>query len=164
MRFAHRHIYLINHPDIIEEVVVTQSRNFIKHFALRLNPLVLGKGLLTSDREFWLRQRRLIQPVFLTSRIVKYGPAMVSAAERLIGGWKPGEKRDMHAEMMHLTLEIAARTLFSAEVGGAAHAVADAMEVMQANFLQRFNSLVPLPLWIPTPANLRMRRAAPKNN
>jgi cytochrome P450 len=158
LRFAHRRIFLVSHPDLIEEILVTQSKNFIKHFALRLNPLVLGKGLLTSEGEFWLRQRRLIQPVFVRSRIVGYAAAMVTATERLIGEWKAGESRDIMAEMMRVTLEIAAKTLFGAEVGGEAHAVAEAMEIMQNNFLQRFNSLVPLPIWIPTPGNLRMKR------
>ena len=159
IRFAHRSIYLISHPDFIEEVLVRHSKNFIKHFALRLNPLVLGKGLLTSDGDFWLRQRRLIQPVFVRSRIVSYAAAMVTATQRLIADWKPGERRDIMAEMMRVTLEIAAKTLFGSEVGKEAHAVAEAMEIMQSNFLQRFNSLVPLPLWIPTPGNLRMKRA-----
>ena len=159
LRFAHRPIYLVSHPDAIEEVLVTHSKNFIKHFALRLNPLVLGKGLLTSAGDFWLKQRRLIQPIFLPSRIRSYGPAMVAATERVIAEWRPGEKRDIHAEMMRVTLAIAAKTLFGAEVSDETHAVAEAMEVMQANFLERFNSLLPLPLWIPTPANLRMHRA-----
>jgi cytochrome P450 len=159
LRFAHRHIYLVSHPDAIEEILVTQAKHFIKHFALRLNPLVLGRGLLTSDGDFWLKQRRLIQPIFLASRIKSYAPEMVAATERLIAEWKPGEKRDIHAEMMRVTLDIAAKTLFGAEVGAQAKDVAAAMEVFQANFLDRFNSLIPLPLWIPTPANLRMRRA-----
>lgn len=159
IRFAHRHIYLLNHPDRIEEVLVTQSRHFVKHFALRLNPRVLGKGLLTSEGDFWLRQRRLIQPIFLKSRIDSYGAAMVALTERQIAEWKPGEARDIHEEMMRLTLAIAAKTLFNAEVGNDAQSIAQAMEVMQQNFLERFNSLWPLPLWIPTPANLRARRA-----
>jgi cytochrome P450 len=159
IRLAHRNVYLVNHPDGIEEVLVTQSKHFIKHFALRLNPIVLGKGLLTSEGDFWLRQRRLIQPVFLKSRITQYAGAMVAATERLLDTWKAGEQRDIHAEMMQLTLAIAAKTLFNAEVGSDAQAVAHAMEVMQQNFLERFNSILPLPLWIPTPANLRAKRA-----
>ena len=159
LRFAHRPIYLVSHPDIIEEILVTHTKHLIKHFALRLNPLVLGNGLLTSEGDFWLRQRRLIQPVFVRTRIVGYGAAMVTASERLMAGWKPGEPCDMMTEMMRVTLEIAAKVLFDAEVGGEAHAVAHALEVMQQNFLDRFNSLVPLPLWVPTPGNFRIRRA-----
>jgi cytochrome P450 len=158
LRFAHRRVFLVSHPDLIEEILVTQSKNFIKHFALRLNPLILGKGLLSSEGDFWLKQRRLIQPVFIRSRIVSYAAAMVTATERAIAEWKPGESRDIMKEMMRITLEIAAKTLFGAEVGREAHAVAEAMEIMQNNFIERFNSLVPLPLWIPTPGNLRMKR------
>lgn len=159
LRFAHRILYLLAHPDLIEEVLVTKARHFTKHFALRLNPVILGNGLLTSEGEFWLRQRRLMQPVFNRSRIVGYAQAMVEAAERLMAGWEPGEMRDIHAEMMRMTLDIAAKTLFGAEVGDQAQAIADAMEVAQQNFLLRFNSLLPMPMWVPTPANLRMRRA-----
>src|ERR1019366_8288245 len=159
LRFAHRRIYLVTHPDLIEEVLVTHSKHFIKHFALRINPMVLGKGLLTSSGDFWLRQRRLIQPVFLPSRVMSYAPAMVAAVQRLLASWQPGEARDIHEEMMRVTLEIAAKTMFDAEVGSESHAISHAMEVMQQNFLQRFNSMVPAPLWLPTPANLRARRA-----
>jgi cytochrome P450 len=158
LRFVHRSVFLVSNPAYIEEILVTHSKNFNKHFGLRVNPLILGKGLLTSEGDFWLRQRRLIQPVFIRGRIVSYATSMVAAAERLIAGWKAGESRDIMTEMMHVTLEIAAKTLFGAEVDDA-HAVARAMEVMQNNFLERFARLLPLPLWIPTPGNLRVKRA-----
>ncbi|HZZ80855.1 MAG TPA: cytochrome P450 [Gemmataceae bacterium] len=164
LRFAHRSIYLTSHPDLIEDVLVTHSKHFTKHFALRLNPVILGNGLLTSEGDFWLRQRRLIQPVFSRTRIAGYGPAMVEITQRLIANWKPGEQRDIHVEMMRVTLDIAAKTLFGAEVGDQAHAIAEALEVAQGNFLERFNSLLPLPMWVPTPANLRMRRAVKRLN
>src|SRR5450755_1390486 len=96
LRFAHRRIYLVCHPDLIEEVIATNSKHFIKHFALRINPMVLGKGLLTSEGDFWLRQRRLSQPVFLPSRIMSYAPTMVSSAQRMLATWKAGEQRDIH--------------------------------------------------------------------
>ena len=159
VRFGHRRVYLVSHPDLIEEIVVAKNHNFIKHFALRLNPLVLGKGLLTSEGDFWLRQRRLAQPAFTRNRIAAYGPAMVAAAQRVVASWRPGQKRDIMVEMMRLTLEIAAKTLFDAEVGGEAAAVVEALNVLQQQFLTRFNSLIPAPIWLPTPANLRQRRA-----
>jgi cytochrome P450 len=159
LRLAHRRIYLVTNPDHIEEVLLTHSKNFIKHFALRINPVLLGKGLLTSEEDFWLRQRRLIQPVFNRQRILSYAPAMIDIADQTIASWRPGEARDIHEEMMRLTLQIAARTLFGTEVGSDSQAVMEALAVLQDNFLQRFNSLLPAPLWLPTPANLRMRRA-----
>src|SRR5947207_3236540 len=115
LRFAQRRILLVSHPDLIEEVLVTHNHNFIKHFALRLNPLLLGTGLLTSEGDFWLRQRRLVQPAFGRSRIAAYAPAMVAATLRLLAAWQPGQQRDIHADMMKLTLDIAAQALFHAD-------------------------------------------------
>jgi cytochrome P450 len=159
VRLGPRRVYLLFHPDAIEETLVEKNHCFRKHFALRLNPLVLGNGLLTSEGDFWLRQRRLVQPAFNRGRIGGYGPAMVAEARRLADTWKSGEHRDIMTEMSKLTLAIAARTLFSAEVGGHAEEVVEAMHILQNHFLRRFNSLLPPPQWLPTPANLRFRRA-----
>ena len=159
LRFALRPILLVSHPDLIEEVLVTQNQNFIKHFALRLNPLLLGKGLLTSEGDFWLRQRRLVQPAFVRSRIAAYAPAMVTATLRLVASWRPGESRNIHADMMKLTLDIAAQTLFHADAASEAQGIAEAMLVLQNCFTARFQGLLPVPLWLPTPENLRLRRA-----
>jgi cytochrome P450 len=159
LRFAHRRILLVSHPELIEEVLVTHSRHFIKHFALRLNPLLLGKGLLTSEGDFWLRQRRLIQPAFARQRIASYGPTMVAAARHVMASWRPGERRDILGEMLRLTLLIAAKTLFDAEVGDEAQEISAALQILQDNFIARFNSTLPPPIWLPTPANLRLRRA-----
>lgn len=158
-RFGPRRMLLVSHPDLIEDVLVTQARHFIKHFALRLNPLLLGQGLLTSEGDFWLRQRRLVQPAFNRSRIAVYAPTMVDGTLRVLSEWKPGETREIHPEMMRLTLAIAAKTLFDAEVDGETRNVAQALALLQENFVRRFQGLFPLPLWLPTPAHLRMRRA-----
>jgi cytochrome P450 len=159
VRFGPRRIYLICHPDLIEEVLLTRSREFIKHFALRLNPLVLGNGLLTSEGDFWLRQRRLIQPAFQKGRITAYAGEMLAAAERILGEWRPGERRDLLTEMERLTLRIAARTLFGADVGPEGYEVHQILDFLQQNFLYRFNHLFHIPAWIPTPNNLRVKRS-----
>jgi len=69
LRLGYHRIFLVNHPDAIEEVLVTKSRNFIKHFALRLTPLLLGNGLLLSQRDFYLRLRLMVQPAFNRTRL-----------------------------------------------------------------------------------------------
>lgn len=160
LRFAHRRLLLVNHPDLIEQVLVTQNSSFQKHFALRLNPLLLGKGLLTSEGDFWLRQRRLVQPAFNRSRLATYAPAVVAATHRLLNEWRPGEQRDIHVDMRRLALDIAAKTLFDADAGAEdAKDIARALEVSGENFMARFQSTIPWPVWLPTPANLRQRRA-----
>lgn len=159
LRFGPKRIILVNDPESIEYVLSTHSRDFIKHFALRLNPIVLGKGLLTSDGDFWRRQRRLAQPAFQRQRIAAYGPTMVEHTQRLLAGWREGETRDILQEMMRLTLGIAAKTLFDADATDQAQRVGDAMRVAQESFVARFNRGVPIPLFVPTPGNLRLKRA-----
>jgi len=158
IRLGPRRIILVNHPDFIEQVLLTHNSSFRKHFALRLNPLVFGNGLLTSEADFWLKQRRLIQPTFTRGRIASYAPAMVEATTRMLDGWTPGQSREIGNEMMRLTLAITARTLFGSDVDNEAADIAHALQVLQENFLVRFQSLVVMPFWVPTPQNLRIRR------
>ena len=159
-RLGHLRVYLANHPKFIEEVLVEKSRHFIKHFALRMNPGILGKGLLTSESDFWLRQRRLIQPAFARNRLAAYGPPMVAAAERVLDEWTPGDTRDIANEMSRITLDITAKALFDADAHESAGEVRDALKYMLDSFLVRFNRfLLPIPLWLPTPRNLAMRGA-----
>src|SRR5262245_13370491 len=159
LRLGPRRVTLVSDPDAIEQVLVTASRHFIKHFALRMNPLVLGNGLLTSEGDFWLRQRRLAQSAFQRGRIAGYGGVMVDYTERLLAGWRDGEPHDLLVEMSRLTLAIAAKTLFDADANDKANAVRSALEVSQQHFIRRFNSVVPVPVAVPTPGNLRLRRA-----
>jgi cytochrome P450 len=150
---------VLNHPDAIEEVLVTQSKNFIKHFALRVNRLLLGNGLLTSEGDFWLRQRRLIQPAFVRQSVLGYADVMVAYTERLLAGWRDGEAHDLHADMTRLTLEIAAKTLFDADVAGDARDVGEALAVAHSRYESRIVGVYPLPRWLPTPGNRRLFRA-----
>lgn len=158
LRFGRHRVYALFHPDGIEQTLVPHYQQFIKHYALRLNPLIFGKGLITSEGEFWLRQRRLIQPAFNRRQIITYGPTMVQATAAMLDRWHPGETRDIFPEMMQLTLAIAAKTLFDSEVDKDAPEVGQALQLLQQNFQQRINRLLPLPLWVPTLENLRLRR------
>jgi cytochrome P450 len=108
---------LLNHPDHFEYVLVTNQRNFIKHsFFWRHVTDLFGKGLLVSEGDFWLRQRRLVQPAFHRERIAGYGQVMVDYTERMLGGWRDGEVHQIHQDMTHLTMEIVAKSLFDIEI------------------------------------------------
>src|SRR5205807_1111430 len=100
---------VVNHPDLIEEVLVGHPRRYIKGRVLRANRHVFGEGLLTSEGDFWLRQRRLVQPGFHRARIAAYAVTMVQYAQRMLEGWRDGEERDVHQEMIRLTLQIVAK-------------------------------------------------------
>ncbi len=159
MRFGFRRVYLINHPDLVESVLVTNARNFIKHYGLKMNRLLLGDGLLTNEGDSWLRQRRLIQPLFHRDRLAGYGTVMVELAEKLAASWRDGETRDLHADMTRLTLEIIARALFGTGLPEKAAEIKNVLEVVGRSFNRRLASYFVLPESIPTPANLHTRRA-----
>jgi cytochrome P450 len=158
LRFGWYRVYFVSHPDLIETVLVTQARNFTKHFALRINPDVFGNGLLTSEGDFWLRQRRLMQPAFSRVRLASFAADMVAAAERLLGGWAPGQTRDIQADMMRLTTDVAARTLLGIDASDEIDNVADLMTVLHTTFLKLFMRPLRLPRWVPTPFNRHMAR------
>ena len=161
LRFPGTLAYLITHPDHIEQVLVKNNRNFIKDRYTREELSVLGNGLLISEGDFWRRQRRLAQPAFHRRRVEAYGETMVAFTERLLEGWRDGEVRDVHREMMRLTLQIVAKTLLDADIAREAEGVGEALgEIMDYFSDQGSGSFLRLlPESVPTPANLRYRRA-----
>lgn len=158
-RLGRRPCLLVNHPDLIESVLVKNSRNFVKPFAFRFTRAVLGNGLLTSEGSFWLRQRRLAAGAFQAERIAGYGPDMVSSAVRMLTNWRDGETRDIHADMMQVTLDIVARTLFGADVTEQSHEIGESLLLALRSFGANFSRRIPLPSWIPTSGNRKARAA-----
>src|SRR6478735_7908566 len=106
--------YFLNHPDFVRDLFVVNAHKFMKGRALQRAKSLLGEGLLTSEGEEHLRQRRMIQPAFHRARIAEYARSMVMYAERMSDEWQDGQVRDIDQDMMHLTLQIVAKTLFSA--------------------------------------------------
>lgn len=133
-KVGNERIYLFNHPDLIRDVFVTNQKNFTKSRALERAKRVLGEGLLTSEGEFHLRQRRLAQPAFHRDRIAAYGRSMVEYADRTRLSWTDGTSLDLHDAMMRLTLAIVAKTLFSADVEKEATEIGEALTTTFAAF------------------------------
>ncbi len=159
IRFGPARVVLASNPDYVESVLVTNARIFHKGPALRRNPVLLGNGLLTSEGELWRKQRRLIQPAFSRQRINAYGEVMAAYAQRAVAGWADGEARDIHAEMMRLTLAIVAKTLFDADVETEAPRVGKALEAALAAFSRQSTNVYTIPLWVPTRSNLQLRHS-----
>ncbi|BDP44071.1 cytochrome P450 (plasmid) [Deinococcus aetherius] len=122
---------LVSDPKLIEFIHVQTGRLFDKGYQnVPINTLLFGNGLVTSEGDFWLRQRRMVQPAFHRERIQAYGAVMVDAARRYVEGVRPGETRDVHSDMMHLTLDIITKTLFDLEMGERAEPFERAMNDM----------------------------------
>jgi cytochrome P450 len=159
IRLPGRRLILLNHPDLIENVLTAHARHTTKTLLLQSLRPVLGDGLLLSEGDTWLRQRRLIQPAFHRQRIAAYGDVMAGYAERAMEQWKDGETRDVHADMMAITQAIVAKTLFDADVSDAAWDVGQALHVLMEDFSRRRTRLLELPAWVPTPGRRRARGA-----
>jgi cytochrome P450 len=164
LRFGPKVAHLLTSPEHIKYVLQDNQKNFSKEtrgfITLRT---FLGMGLLTSDGETWLRQRRIAQPAFHRQKIIALGASMVRSAEAAATGFRAhvrsGRAVDVASEMMKLTLRIAGETLLSTDVSGEAETVGRALTVMLHEARRRIIASYSLPLSIPTPRNRRLTEA-----
>ena len=151
--------FLLNHPDLIEQLLVIQQTKFNKSTVSKeATQRLLGQGLLISEGDFWRRQRRLAQPAFHRARINEYAATMVQLAQAHAREWRSGETRDMAHEMTATTLDIAVSTLFGTTLPGEAEQVGRAMTFLMRYSLGRARSPVTIPASWPTPRNRRANR------
>src|ERR671912_2398964 len=125
--FGSQPVYLVSHPDFIEDVLVTSAKKFMKGIALQRAKRLLGEGLLTSEAQMHLRQRRTIQPLFHKQQVQRFAEAMVRHAVRWRDTVQDGATIAVTAEMGALTLAIVGETLFSADVQSDADEVREAL-------------------------------------
>lgn len=151
---------LVSHPALVEQVLLTHNRHFLKSLATHRLRAVLGEGLLTSEGDFWRKQRKLAQPGFHRERIASYATVMAEAGERAVTSWADGQARDVHHDMLVLAVEIVGKTLFGADVRDTADQVSAAVDAGLHYLIGRINSpWVLLPDWVPTPGWTRFQRS-----
>ena len=159
LRFGPYKSLLISHPADIERMLVTDNKSYSKDLFLRDLKRVVGNGLLTSEGDFWRRQRRLAQPAFHRDRIAAYAQVMVGAAEGLLSSWWPGQVRDIHEDMMRLTLEVVTGTLFVSKIARRAEDVGSALSAVMERYADLTKVVFPLLAALPPAANRRFERA-----
>ena len=163
MRFGPFRYWLLNEPEAIHHVLVDNNKNYTKSRNYQGLKRVLGEGLVTSEGEFWRRQRRLAQPAFHKEKLAGFARTMAEDTAAMLEAWQArrgnGAPLDVHAEMMKLTLKIVARTLFSTTVGAEADAIGAALAIALRHAEGYAESLLPVPPWVPTLSNLRFKRA-----
>lgn len=150
---------LLSGSDDIEQVLVKNHKNFVKNRIIwRHVPAVFGQGILTSEGEFWQKQRRLAAPAFAGQQLLGYGSDMVNLTRGMLDGWKSDDVRDIHSEMMALTLRVAAKTLFDSEVEQDIVDMDHAVNDITAEMAARFKRPTVIPDWVPLPGHVRYRR------
>src|SRR5579862_1649019 len=135
------HIVFLNHPDYIREILVVRNDNFIKERTVQRTRMLLGSGMITSEAAQHRAQRQVAQPAFHRQRIPEYANTMVAEAVRMRDRWQPDEQRDIAIDMMHLTLNVVAQTLFDTDLREEADELASAIN----RIMGLYNFLVMLP-------------------
>ena len=125
-------VCIVTAPELVEEVLIRKQECFIKSAGLRSTRLAFGQGLLTSDRDLWLRQRRTIQAAFHSRQLELYGRLIEDACSRLLNGYQDGEVRNVHHDMTELCFEVLARSLFGEDLPEARGLVGAAAEALHA--------------------------------
>jgi cytochrome P450 len=161
MRLGRSTAYLVNDPDLIKQVFLD-----VRAYGKQTPPYVrvrsvIGMGLVTSEGELWRRQRRIAQPAFHKERIAGFARTMLRAAEAMADRWQTlAELRarfDVAEELAHVTLETVCETLLGSDAGDAGRVVESAFAELNRLITPYLHSFAPLPLWLPTPQNRRIR-------
>lgn len=152
-------ITLVAHPDDLRHVLHDRARRYVRGSSVDLIRPMLGNGLPLSDGEFWLRQRRTMQPLFARGRIAEMVGTMTRVARRYLDALRPGEEVSTHYLMMRITRDVIVETMFSDSIAGDAEALDEALATIEG-YVARYAMLpVAIPLWLPLPDQRRFRRA-----
>jgi cytochrome P450 len=149
-------VLMLSHPALVNEVLITRRVDFSKaYLASLMHPLLAGSMLL-ADSDSWLHQRRLVLPAFHHDRLVEYAGVMADEARRVSSGWEHAQRRDLHSEMMQMTLQIVTRTLFGIDFSNGVDAAQRLVSIVMDEFNRRIASQRRIPLALPTPRTLRL--------
>jgi cytochrome P450 len=153
-------MWMVNAPELIEEVLMGRHRQCVKDPSTRELRSLVGTGLLTSEGELWRQSRRLAAPPLQPKRIADYAPTMVACAERMFSGFAEDEIRDIDADVYALTLEIAGKTLLGFDTRAETERMARILDVSMQHFVRQLQSWHGvIPPWLPTRARLAFERA-----
>lgn len=153
--------YLLSHPDHARQVLVDRSSHFTKTSRdYDLLKVALGNGLVTSEGDFWRRQRRIAQPAFHRQQIFGFGETMIDKTNAMLDRLRPENGAvDISHEMTRLTLAIIGSTVFSCDIDAEIDAIGEAVCVINRHVFEGMTSLFEWPLFLPTPRNFKMRAA-----
>jgi cytochrome P450 len=159
--FARRHLYFFAHPDDVKYILVDNNRSYHKGRGLQKTKPLLGEGLLTSEGEFWRRQRRLAQPAFHRDHVARLGTVMTSSTSALLERWQSlagaGDTFNVAEEMMRLTLDIVTKALFTTALTPDEFVtVSTTMDPLLRDTVRRAQAMFEFMEKIPTPGKRRM--------
>lgn len=158
--------YFINHPDLIESVMVRQSRSFQKPFPLKYTAnQIFGDNLFTSDGDLWRTLRSVLQPGFSTKRMAGYSQTAIAFTNELLQQWQAGKQLELTSVLRDLTLRTTTQTFFGLDLLGYSSPEFSGDDLIRfiEVFFQRISSF-PLPAWVPVPSNRELKRLIKRRN
>jgi cytochrome P450 len=164
LKFAHKRMFVLNRPEDIQYVMVSNSGNYRKSLANRqsLKPL-LGQGVFVSEGKLWERQRKLMSPATHRSRLKGFALTMVQAGMetvRKLENESINSEIDLTEKMTLLTSDIITRTMFGVELGERNELLYQSFQDYQASHGRiHISELIGLPAWIPRPGQAKGRAA-----
>ena len=120
-------IVFVNDPALVEQILVTRQRAFVRDSGAQLLRELVGEGLLTTDDPVHLTRRRIMAPAFHRARVAHYGEIVVAQTEGIAGAWRPGSHVDVGAEMARLTLAAVGAALFGTDLREGAAEIASVL-------------------------------------
>ncbi|MHC4393353.1 MAG: cytochrome P450 [Planctomycetota bacterium] len=157
--FGPQRMWLLTDPDAIGAVLTSEGASFTKDRGLKRTKVLLGDGLLTSEGEVHARRSRIAQPAFRKKEVQRYAGDFVEATEHAIQSWPEGGTVDLAKEFSRIALGIVARSLFGTDLTEQAPEIGAALTELLDLLDHRVQQLIPLPLFVPTPGNRRIKKA-----
>ncbi len=156
-------VHMLSHPAHIRHVLIDNRQNYGRGRGYQVLKLLTGEGLLTSEGDFWKRQRRLIQPPFTPKAVPHYGPEITKTIAAFLTHWDDyathGTVINGQTEMLKLTLQILGKTMFNLDLAAQAADISEAFTTAVAIVGDRITAGMDIPRWAPTPSNLHLKRA-----
>lgn len=157
-----KRLMFVTSPDYVKHILQENNRNYKKSVGYKWLKLLLGEGLVTSEGDFWRKQRRLMQPAFHRDRLAGFASIITSECQRIIDEWKERPDKstiNLSHDMMEMTLRIICKCMFSTDVDDAIDVVNREFNYANERLIARVLSPVEMPLWVPTPGNIHEKRA-----
>ena len=163
VRLGPKTVYAVSHPQDVQHVLQENARNYRKGAHYEVLKPVFGNGLMLSEGDFWLKQRRIVQPAFHRQRLGRFATTMTDLTAEMLQKWDASAERgrpiDVWRELVKLTLSIVCTTLFGVDISKEAEGIGEAHSFCLQHAEHRIVSLFAIPEAIPTPDNRKYRRS-----
>ncbi len=162
VHLPHVPLFVLSRPEYAKHVLVTNNKKYGKSFAYEFLRHPLGNGLLTSEGDFWLKQRRIAQPAFHRERLSNLDHTITSVTQEMLTEWEQtttSAPRNVSTDLMRLTAQVVARALFGSDIETSSPAIVRCINVINQHITSKLSNPFRLPHWFPNEQSRAYRAA-----